>query len=285
MNKIIISAVVILGMCCYSCSDDDNDNTIANKSNKEKVVERLKSIETGDTTSNAYMNPNKYIQHNLAIADGHEGFEAVMASLPPGSARVNTVRVFEDGDYVFAHTDYDFFGPQIGIDIFRFENGLMVEHWDNLQVTPETNNPSGRSMIDGVTRVTDLRRTDENKELARRFVENVMIEQNLGVLDNYFDDGGLIQHNPLIGDGVPALRAALTTMFADGLVYERIHKVMGEGNFVLVISEGIRNGESTSFYDLFRISRGDIEEHWDVIERIPPRSEWRNQNGKFNFPY
>jgi hypothetical protein len=31
--------------------------------------------------------------------------------------------VFEDGDFVFAHTDYDFFGPKIGFDVFRFENG------------------------------------------------------------------------------------------------------------------------------------------------------------------
>lgn len=46
---------------------------------------------------------------------------------------MNTARVFEDGDYVFAHSDYNFFGPKIGFDIFRFENGKIVEHWDNLQ--------------------------------------------------------------------------------------------------------------------------------------------------------
>ena len=52
------------------------------------------------------------------------------ALLPEGSARTNTIRVFEDGNYVFSHTDYDFFGPKVGIDIFRFENGLIVEHWE-----------------------------------------------------------------------------------------------------------------------------------------------------------
>jgi hypothetical protein len=31
--------------------------------------------------------------------------------------------VFEDGEFVFAHTDYVFFDPKIGFDIFRFENG------------------------------------------------------------------------------------------------------------------------------------------------------------------
>lgn len=281
---IIISTAILLSMAAYGCSDDDNNGRGTFRTNEEKVVERLKSIETRDPASNAYMNPNKYIQHNLAIADGHEGFEAVLASLPPGSARVNTVRVFEDGDYVVAHTDYDFFGPQIGIDIFRFENGLIVEHWDNLQVT-QPRNPSGRSMIDGETRVTDHNRTGENKALAGQFVNDVLVGQNLNRLAMYYNNNDLIQHNPFIGDGVPALRTALTEMFADGLVYQRIHKILGEGNFVLVISEGLFEGASTSFYDLFRISNGKIAEHWDVVEKILPESEWKNQNGKFNFPY
>ena len=49
-----------------------------------------------------------------------------MQLLSPGSARANTVRVFEDGN---------FFGPKIGFATFRFEGGLIVEHWDNLQET------------------------------------------------------------------------------------------------------------------------------------------------------
>jgi len=51
------------------------------------------------------------------------------------------VRV-QDGDYVFTHTDYNFFGPKIGFDIFRFENGQIVERWDNLQEIAGPN-PSG----------------------------------------------------------------------------------------------------------------------------------------------
>ncbi|MCY1041606.1 nuclear transport factor 2 family protein [Corallococcus sp. bb12-1] len=67
-------------------------------------------------------------QHNLGAADGLAGFGALLQALPKGSARVNTMRVFQDGDFVFAHTDYDFFGPKIGFDLFRFEDGKIVEH-------------------------------------------------------------------------------------------------------------------------------------------------------------
>ena len=89
----------------------------------EQVVALLKAIETGAQEPVAVINPTKYIQHNLAAADGLAGFGALLKQLPKGSAKVNTVRAFEDGDFVFTHTEYNFFGPKIGFDIFRFENG------------------------------------------------------------------------------------------------------------------------------------------------------------------
>ena len=63
--------------------------------------------------------------------------------------------------------------------------------------------------------------------------------------------------------------------------YTKIHKVLGEGNFVLVSSEGEFAGKPSAFYDLFRVANGKIAEHWDTIETIPPRAEWKNANGKF----
>lgn len=84
---------------------------------KEQVGALLKSIETGDATPVGFINANKYVQHNLSIKDGLAGFGEALAALPKGSARVNTVRVFQDGNFVFTHTDYNFFGPKVGFDI------------------------------------------------------------------------------------------------------------------------------------------------------------------------
>ena len=74
-------------------------------------------------------------------------------------------------------------------------------------------------------------------------------------------------------------------MAAQGITmkYDRVHKVLGEGNFVLVVSEGAFGGKQTSFYDLFRVENGKIAEHWDTIETIPPHEQWKNGNGKFGF--
>jgi len=250
---------------------------------KQQVTALLKSIETGDPGPVAAINPDKYIQHNLAAADGLAGFGALMQLLPKGSARAKTVRAFQDGDLVFTHTDYNFFGPKIGFDIFRFENGRIVEHWDNLQDKPAGPNPSGRTMTDGPTEVLDLHKTEENKRLVRAFVDDILVNGRMDKLAGYFDGDNYIQHNPQIADRLSGLGAALQAMAKAGVTmkYDRIHKVLGEGNFVLVASEGHFAGKHSSFYDLFRVHNGKIAEHWDTIETIPAQSEWKNANGKF----
>jgi predicted SnoaL-like aldol condensation-catalyzing enzyme len=154
---------------------------------KQQVVALLESIETGASEPVSVITPGKYVQHNLGVEDGLDGFGKLLAQLPKGSARVNTVRVFRDGDVVIAHSDYDLFGPKAGFDVFRFEGGKIVEHWDNLQENPGTPNPSGRTMLDGTTTVSDLEKTDENKRLVRRFFEEIMMRGEMQHLASYFD--------------------------------------------------------------------------------------------------
>jgi predicted SnoaL-like aldol condensation-catalyzing enzyme len=249
----------------------------------QQVVALLKAIETGDATAVAVINPKKYIQHNLSAHDGRAGFGALLEAVPKGSAKVNTVRVFQDGDFVFTHTDYNVFGPTIGFDIFRFEDGKIVEHWDNLQETPKSSNPSGRTMVDGATQPDNPASTDSNKKLVASFVDDILVNGRMAKLAGYFDGDNYIQHNQQIGDGLSGLGRALEAMAKAGVTmkYDRVHKVLGEGNFVLVVSEGQFAGNHTSFYDLFRVQNGKIAEHWDTIEAIPARAEWKNANGKF----
>lgn len=252
---------------------------------KAQVAALLKSIETGDPAPVAVVNPAKYIQHNLSAGDGLAGLGELLAALPPGSARANTVRVFEDGDFVFAHTEYDFFGPKIGFDVFRFEDGRIVEHWDNLQPTPAQPNPSGRTMTDGTTAVADLHYTQANKALVRAFVDDILVSGRMDRLAGYFNGDAYLQHNPGVADGLSGLGAALAAMEKAGISmkYDRVHQVLGEGNFVLAISEGQFGGQHVAFYDLFRVQAGQIAEHWDTIEPIPSRADWKNGNGKFGF--
>src|SRR3984957_2806436 len=61
-------------------------------SRKQQVIDLLKSLETKDPVPLAYVNPNKYIQHNLQVGSGPAGVAALIKNMPP-DASVNTIRV------------------------------------------------------------------------------------------------------------------------------------------------------------------------------------------------
>ena len=249
---------------------------------KDQIRALLKGIETGDATAVAVVNPNKYIQHNPQTHEGGEGLAALFKRLSQSSPRVNIVRAFEDGDYVFAHTEYDFASSKIGFEIFRFEDDLAVEHWDNIQER-QGPNASGHTMVDGPTDATDHALTESNREFVRSFVDDIFVNDRHQKLERYIDSERFTQHSPRIADGLSALRSALTKTTDKGIAikYDRIHRVLAEGNFVLCVSEGSFHGVYAAFYDLYRVAEARIVEHWDTIEMIAPRGEWKNDNGKF----
>lgn len=227
-----------------------------------------------------------YIQHNQSVPTGLDGLKGLAAKAIAANPtfKYELVRIFADGDIGVTHGVYEGFGPTplVAFDVFRVKDGKIVEHWDNLQPITDKN-PSGRSQIDGPTEVTDVEKTDANKTLVGRFMDNVLIGGAFDQMPNFFDGDNYLQHNPNIADGLSGLSAGLKAM-ADAGVTMRIterHRIFGEGNFVLVMSEGFIGEQATAFYDLFRIEDSRIAEHWDVISPILPADKAANDNGKF----
>jgi len=113
------------------------------EANKKAVVEFYeKALNQKDfEAASKYLGP-RYTQHNPNAADGPEGLKAYLQFLKekfPGS-RSEIKRVLADGDYVILHVhavrEPGTRGNAI-IDIFKLENGKVVEHWDVVQPIPE----------------------------------------------------------------------------------------------------------------------------------------------------
>jgi predicted SnoaL-like aldol condensation-catalyzing enzyme len=89
-----------------------------------------------------YLGP-RYTQHNPTAKDGPEGLKGFLQFLREKfpQAHSDIKRVFADGDFVILHVhavrEPGTRGAAI-VDIFKLENGKIVEHWDVRQDVPET---------------------------------------------------------------------------------------------------------------------------------------------------
>lgn len=113
--------------------------------NKKVVVGYLETALNAKRPADAvaaYVGP-RYIQHNPQAPDGPEAFiafvEGFTGQFP--DTRIDIKRVVAEGDLVVTHsllTVGDGDRGTAAVDIFRLEDGRIVEHWDVLQPVPET---------------------------------------------------------------------------------------------------------------------------------------------------
>jgi len=89
----------------------------------------------------AYVVPD-YIQHNPGIADGRDAAVAALATTFGDPAKRFIIeQILVDGDMAVIHVHAI---PQLGsrgatvYDMYRMKNGKIVEHWDAIQLVPET---------------------------------------------------------------------------------------------------------------------------------------------------
>ena len=118
-------------------------NTAQEEQNKKTVIDFYdKAINKKDFDAARVHLGERYIQHNPRAADGPEGLKGFIAFLKGKFPQYKSEfkRVLADGDFVIVHVHNV---PEPGergraiIDIFRLENGKIVEHWDVAQDIPE----------------------------------------------------------------------------------------------------------------------------------------------------
>jgi predicted SnoaL-like aldol condensation-catalyzing enzyme len=290
-------ALIMLGLAGFLASCDTTQtksisevSSINNKkmSNKEIVGKFLGAVANQDTATMRQLANADYIQHNPFVPSGLEPFIGLLPVLKEHGTYAENVRMFQDGDFVFMHNIWHNAKPfgadeMVAFDIIRVdENGKVAEHWDAMTVLVKETT-SGRTQTDGPTTVENLDTTEANKALAVSLIEDVLMGKNPSKITEYISSEQYDQHNPQIKDGLNGIVEAVEYLTSQNNMfkYTKIHKVLGEGNFILTVSEGEWNGgKKHAFYDLFRMKNGKIVEHWDVIQEIPTDGLAHN-NGMF----
>ena len=230
---------------------------------------------------------DRYTQHSTGVGDGKEGFaeffEPFLERNPDRDIRI--IRAIEDGPYVLLHV-YQNLGngaaQWVTADLFDTDqNEKVIEHWDVIQEFA-TETVSGRTMVDGPTQIEDLDKTEANKAKIREFCDVVLIGGQFDKVTDFISTEQYDQHNPAVGDGLDGFGAWAASLAEQGLAmrYWKVHKLIGQGNFVVALSHLQMGDSHYCAFDIFRLEDGLIVEHWDVMEKILPPEQWNNQ-GKF----
>ncbi len=229
----------------------------------------------------------RYTQHSTGVGDGKEGFleffEPFLERNPVRDIRV--VRAIEDGPYVFLHVYQslnDGEAEWVTADLFDTDdNDRMIEHWDVIAQFVGKN-PAGRTMVDGPVEIEDLDRTEENKDVVRRFYEDILLNSRFEKITDYISSEQYDQHASLANDGIEGLHEHVQRLQATygAARYHKLHKLIGQGNFVVTYGHLQRGDGHFAAFDIFRLKDKKLVEHWDVLEKILPPEQWNN-SGKF----
>ena len=118
---------------------DTNSLTERNRAIVEKFVDLFYRQRKVRLAFETYVS-DRYVQHNPNIADGREAaIQALEPMFSNPAARFDIKRVLVDGDLAAVHLHGRPSEQSAGgavVDLFRLENGKIVEHWDVLQPIP-----------------------------------------------------------------------------------------------------------------------------------------------------
>lgn len=215
---------------------------VSNIENAKKFLDVFQTWEV--SVVDEVVDLEKFKQHNPNSLDNAEIIKEYLKKFVQNSdIKQERFRIFEDWDFVVSHSLIELKNwKNISIEILKFENWKVTDFWYNVS-------PEKFANISWEKEVKDLKKTEENKKIAEKFIKEFFIDLKSENLEKYFND----EKNRLSNKNIK---------------YEKIHKILWEGNFVLVVSEWKILEKKYSFYNIFRFENGKIVENWLVNQEI-----------------
>lgn len=248
------------------------------ESDVEKVLTVFAGISAGDVDlATRYIDPKRFVQHNPYAADGVEGLKQFIRQSPRDQLQLTVIRAFQDGPYVVTQAKGQRSGRNIFFDLFRFEAGLIVEHWafSAMDAPP---NQSGHTQVDGPTEAKHPEDTEKHKALLRDYYETFHIRGDHTGSERYFLGDLMIRHEPGVRDGVAEFLRDVEVLMQHRTI-DKIKFLLGRGDLVFLAARGTHEGEPCVYIDLYRVQDERIVEHWGFPETVPSLAQSKNNNG------
>ena len=242
--------------------------------NIEKALAFFQGISSNDSAlAVKYIDPERYVEHNPRAGDGIEGLKRYVDYVAASHPDLKVIRAFHDGDFVVTQADGHVHGDGTFFDVFRFENGLIVEHWAfSAKAGPP--NKSGHTQVDGPTEANPHEDTEKNKSLVREYYQAFHIEGRHEVITQYFSGDRCVRHEPGVADGIGEFLNDLKIVARDRTI-DQIKLLLGQGDFVFLAAQGTHHGEPCLYIDLYSAESGKIVEHWGFPSRFRRRKSGR----------
>ena len=214
-----------------------------------------------------------FIQHNPFSADGLDHL-LVMTQF---TFVWEAARWVVEGDLVAYHGMYtstnplDPDNPLLCVDLWRIEDGKIVEHWDALDVRPF--GQLAAMLAGGGDGLKDVSAeyVAANKAAAQRFMDEVVNNGNLNILPDLLADG-FVHHNEAGEMGEESVVGWLNAM--GGKVPHTVKRIIGSGDLVMTHSHFIHPKMTTATFDFFRFDQaGKITDHWSVSQPIAEETD------------
>ena len=114
----------------------------ATEANQALVTEFAEKVLKGGDFSAVtnYVSTASYQQHDPKAADGLDGWGAAVATWAEAGKQLSyrTIQIIAEGDFVLLQSEADFGVPVWYYDLFRVQDGTIVEHWDVIAPVPGT---------------------------------------------------------------------------------------------------------------------------------------------------
>jgi len=228
-----------------------------------------------------------YIQHNPIADTGRAGAFAYFSSLGdplPIQERVQSklVAIVAEKDLVcLVHVDEQTEPRPYSttwFDMFRIEDGMIVEHWDHGTLPDGVDSPRGYvpTVVNPDYRASIASANPQlqtNKQLVydmwRTLLDAQQVEEGPRFLAKDY-----IQHNPLANTGLEGFMTFFR-MIADPQPVQPTVKnfieIIAEDDLVVLATvrsynDANNNPYTTTWFDMFRIGDGMLVEHWDTAK-------------------